>query len=99
MLPIQPRRRRERDEKLTSVRVRPAVGHAQYPRPGVLQTRVDLVVEFVAVDGIAAAAGTGWVARLQHEVGDYAVEEDGVVVATLSEGDEVFAGLGRVSGR
>ena len=30
---------------------------------------------------------------LEHEVGDYAVEEEGIVVAATGEGFEVFAGL------
>jgi hypothetical protein len=30
---------------------------------------------------------------LDHEGGDYAVEEEGVVVAAAGEGGEVFAGL------
>ena len=58
-----------------------------------LQPGVDLVVEFVAVDGGAAAAGAGRVAGLQHEVGNDAVEDDVVVVAALGEGGEVGAGL------
>ncbi len=61
------------------------------------QTGVDLVFELFAVDGAAAAAGAGGVAGLEHEVWDYAVEEDVVVVAALGEGGEVFAGLGGVS--
>jgi hypothetical protein len=35
---------------------------------------------------------------LEHEVGDYAVEEESVVVASGDEGGEVFAGLRGVSG-
>ena len=58
-----------------------------------LQRRVDLVFEFVAVDGGAAAAGAGGVAGLEHEVGDDAMEEDVVIGAALGEGCEVPAGL------
>ena len=58
-----------------------------------LQRRIDLVFELFAVDGSAAAAGAGGVAGLQHEVWDYAVEDDVVVVAALGEGGEVVAGL------
>lgn len=54
---------------------------------------MDLVVEFLAVDGRAAAARARRVAGLEHEVGDYAVEEEVIVVAPLREGFEVFAGL------
>ena len=57
------------------------------------QSWIDLVFEFFAVDGSAAAAGAGRVAGLEHEVWDYAVEDDVVVVAALGEGGEVGAGL------
>lgn len=40
---------------------------------------VDLVFELAAVDGFAAEAGAGGVARLDHEAGDHAVEDDGFV--------------------
>ena len=93
MLPIQPWRRRQRNKKLTPIRVRPAVRHAQHSCPRMLETRVGLVFEFFAVDRAAPAAGAGRVARLKHEVWDYAVKEDVVVVAALGEGGEVLAGL------
>jgi hypothetical protein len=35
---------------------------------------------------------------LEHEGGDYAVEEEVIVVATAGEGFEVFAGLGEEGG-
>jgi hypothetical protein len=53
----------------------------------------DLVFEFLAVDGGTAAAGSRRVAGLEHEVGDYTVEEEVVVVAASGEGFKVFAGL------
>lgn len=59
---------------------------------------LDLVFKLVAVDGRAAAAGAGWVAALDHKVGDDAVEDCRVVVASAAEGCEVGAGLGRVVG-
>lgn len=46
------------------------------------QLGMKLVLEFVAVDGGAAAAGAGGVTALDHEGGDYAVEGGGVVVAS-----------------
>lgn len=58
-----------------------------------LQGRVNFVLELVAVDGSSSAAGAGWVSGLEHEVGDYAVEEEVVVVAAAGEGFEVLAGL------
>jgi hypothetical protein len=54
---------------------------------------VNFVLELVAVDGSSSAAGAGWVSGLEHEVGDYAVEEEVVVVAAAGEGFEVLAGL------
>ena len=93
MLSIQPRCWRQCDEELTPVRVLPAVRHAQDPSTCMLQCRIDLVVELFAVNGRAAAPGAGGVAGLQHEVWDYAVEDDGIVVAALGKSGEVGAGL------
>lgn len=98
MLPIQPGGGRERNKELAAIRVRPGIGHAEHAGAGVPQGRVDLVVELVAVDGGAAAAGAGGVAALDHEVGNDAVEDGGGVVAATDEGGEVVAGLGGVSG-
>lgn len=61
-----------------------------------LERRVDLIFEFLAVDGCAAASGARGVARLKHEVGDYAVEENVVVVAAAGELSEVFACLSAI---
>lgn len=97
MFPIQPRRRRQGNKELTSIRIRPAIRHTQYTRPSMFELGRDFVFELFAVDGGPAAAGAGGIAGLQHEVGDYAVEEEGVVVAAFGEGAEVFAGLGWVS--
>lgn len=60
------------------------------------QLRADLVVELVAPDAAAAPAGTGGVARLHHEAGDDAVEDDIVVVPPLAERGEVLARPRRV---
>lgn len=75
MLPIQPGRRRKRYEELTPIRIRPAIRHAQYPRTRMFEARMDLVLELLAKDGAATAAGAGGVAGLEHEVWDYAVED------------------------
>ena len=93
MLPIQPRRRRQRDKELTPIRILPTIRHTQDPRPRMLQSRIDLIFELVAVDRSAAATGTGRIAGLEHEIWDYAVEDDVVVVPALGEGGEVVAGL------
>lgn len=58
-----------------------------------LQRGRDLVLELVAVDRSAAAASAGWVAGLDHEVGDDAVDQEVVIVASLSEGLEILACL------
>lgn len=97
MLPIQPRRRSQRNEELTPICVLPAIRHAQYAPPGMLQSRVDLIFELFAVDGSATAASTGRIAGLQNEVWDHAVEDDVVVVAALGEGGEVGTSLGTSS--
>lgn len=98
VLAIQPGRRGEGDEELAPVGVGPGIGHAEDARAGVLERRVDLVLELFAKDGAAATAGAGRVAALDHEVGDDAVEDGGVVVAAADEGGEVLAGLGGVGG-
>lgn len=83
VLPIQPRRWRQRDEELTSIRILPAVRHTQYPRSRMLQARIYLILELFAVDGGATTSRAGGIAGLQHEVWDYAVEDDVVVVSAL----------------
>lgn len=57
---------------------------------------MDLVGEGGAPARGAAAAGAGWVAGLEHEVGDYAVDRGVVVVSAAGEGREVLAGFGGV---
>jgi hypothetical protein len=61
-----------------------------------LERGVDLVVEFVAVDGASAPASASGIASLDHEVGDDTVKYYAVVVATLREGGKVLAGFGGV---
>ena len=51
VLPIQPRRGRQRDEELAAVGVLSRVGHAQDAGARVPQVGGDLVGELVAVDG------------------------------------------------
>lgn len=58
----------------------------------------DFVLEFLAVDGGAASTRARRVAALDHEGGDYAVEDCFVEVPPLGEGLKVGACLGRVGG-
>lgn len=57
------------------------------------QRRVDFVFELLAVDGTATAARSCRVASLDHEVWDYAVNHNVVVVASLGKRGEVFTSL------
>ena len=80
---IRDRRGNMRDEELRAVGVRPGVGHRQHAGRIVLEVRVELVGKRVA--GAAGAAPFG-AARLDHEVGDDAVELQAVVEAPRHEG-------------
>ena len=57
---------------------------------------VNLVFEFVTVNRGAATAGAGRIARLNHKVWNYAMEDYAVVVAALGKCCEVLAGFRRV---
>lgn len=57
------------------------------------ELRHDLVFEARPVDAVAAAAGAGWVAGLEHEGFDYPVDGGVVVVGGAGEGGEVVACL------
>ena len=94
VLPVQMRRRPQRDEKLAAVGVRPAVGHAQHPFRGMRQAGVELVRELAAVDALAASAGARRVPALDHEARDDAVENDVVVLVRRGQGGKVAGRLG-----
>lgn len=96
MVPIQPRRRRQRQKELAAVRAGPGIGHAENARARVLQVLADLVLKLFTVDAGAAAACACRIAALHHEVLDDAVEDGVVVVAARRESGEVFAGARRV---
>lgn len=93
VLAIQPGRRRKSDEELTAICIGAAVRHAQNSGTGVLEVITDLILEFLAVDGAAAAASASRITGLDHEVGDDSVENDIVVVSSLRESRKVLAGL------
>lgn len=58
-----------------------------------LEIRINLVLEFLAVDGASSSASAGRIAGLYHEVGDNAVEDDIVIVASLRKRREVLTRL------
>lgn len=95
VLPIQPRRGRQSDKELTSIRILPTIRHTQNPRPRVLQPWIYLVLKLFAVDRGTTATCASGIAGLQHEVWNYTVKDDVVVVAALGECGEVVAGLDR----
>jgi len=89
MFPIQPRRRRQRNEKLTSIRIRPAIRHAEDTGASMLKAGRDLVAEVpvivVVKNGLAASAGAGGIAGLEHEGGDDSGEGYTVSMLNASE--------------
>lgn len=91
---IQPRRRRQGDEKLAAVCIRSCIGHGKNTSASVLERGADLVLEFLAVDALAAAAGACWVSSLNHKTRNYTVEDCVVVIVSICESGEVVAGLG-----
>lgn len=77
------------DKELGSVGSWAGVCHGEDAGAAVAKIGVEFVSEFVAG---ATSAGLGGVAALEHEVLDYAVEGDAVVVAALGEVEEIGAG-------
>lgn len=86
MLSVEVRGWEVGDEELAAIGVRTRIGHREDAGLVVLERAVNLIRELVA-----RAAGTGarWVAALNHEVGDHAVEGDAVIVATLCKIKEI----------
>ena len=81
---IEPRGLHRADEELAAVGAGAGVGHREDARARVLELEV-LVVELLAVDGLAArAVAPGEVAALQHELRDDAVELGPLVVQGLA---------------
>ena len=58
-----------------------------------LQSGVNLILEFLAVNRASSSAGAGRIAGLDHEVGYNAVEDDVVVVASLRERGKIVTSL------
>lgn len=101
VLAIQPRCWCQRQEKLAAVRVGPCICHAQHARTCVLELQLarwrrNLVLKLGAVDALTTAPRPCGVAALHHEIGNYAVENGAIVVATLGQRDKVAACARRV---
>ena len=58
-----------------------------------LQGWINLVFEFLAVDGAAASTSAGRITGLNHEVWNYSVDNDIIVVSPLSQRSEIIACL------
>ncbi len=86
MLAIQVRARHGCDKKLAAVRVWPSICHGQQKWSGMFEIQSRLfVVEFAAVDtGSSGAIAFGYVAALNHEAGDYAMESTAFVSQSRS---------------
>lgn len=82
-------------QELAPIGIGPTIRHAQDACSCVFQAWMYLVLEFLAIYGRPAAASSGWIAGLEHEVRDNAVKYDIVVIIALSESEEVLAGLER----
>lgn len=79
-----------RDEKLAAHCVRPAVCKADDTSSIVPQIRVELVVHLPAADGSAAFARPCWIAALNDEARDVAVEQRAIVRARRRKRQEVL---------
>jgi len=77
---------------LAAVGARTGVGHGKGAAV-VAQLDIGFILEAVAPNALAAAAGTGGVAALDHEVPDDAVKDQAVVVAVLRMCHEVLTGF------
>mmetsp|Transcript_36702 Transcript_36702/g.103578 ORF Transcript_36702/g.103578 Transcript_36702/m.103578 type:complete len:267 (+) Transcript_36702:174-974(+) len=82
------------DEELAAIGTWAAVGHAEDSTARVGEPAVQLVPESVSVDAGPALAGAGGVAALDHETLDATVEHGAIVVALLTQLQEVLAGPG-----
>ena len=80
------------DEELAAVGVGAGVGHAQGPAE-IVQLPAALVLKLGAVNALAACAGAGGVAPLDHKILDDPVENKAVVVALFGQRHKVFNGF------
>ena len=91
MAHVQPRSLGGGDEELTAIGAWSRVGHGE--NACLVEPKIGdaLVLERLAPDRLSAASRTSWVAALDHEFRDYAVENDAVVVAVFHVSREVLA--------
>lgn len=85
---VEERSRGSGDEKLGAVGSWSGVGHGENTRGAVTEIGVEFISEFITR---AAAAAFGWIATLQHEAFDHAVESNTVVITPLREIEKVRA--------
>ncbi len=83
------------DEKLGAVGSWTGVGHGENTWAAVTEIGVKFISELVTR---AAAAAFGWIAALQHETFDYAVEGNAIVITALGEIEEIRASDGCFGG-
>ncbi len=52
----------------------------------------------LAIDFIAwsTSAGSGWISPLDHKIGDYAMEDQSIVIALFGKGHEIFNSVGGI---
>jgi len=74
------------NEELAAVGARSCVGHRENAWLGVLERAVEFIRKFVAW---ATGASAGRIAALDHEICDYPVEGDVVVITALGEIEEI----------
>lgn len=81
MLAIQMGGRAQGNKELATIGARPTIGHRQRALPRMHERAVELILELAAVEnGAPARAGPRWVAALDHEAWDDAVEDHVVVL-------------------
>ena len=88
---VKPRSRYGGNEELTAIGAWACIGHGQQTWSVKREFSDALVLKVFAPDGLAATAGASWVATLDHEFFNDAVEDDAVVVAVFRVCAEVFA--------
>ena len=58
---------------------------------------INLVLKLLAIDRAASASSPSGITSLNHEIRDYSVDDDIIVVSFLRKGSKVFASLAHVS--